>query len=336
MGKEEHVCTIAQIAQDLGYSKSTVSRALAGKGRISRETVERIREYALSHHYTPNNMARGLVQHKTYNLGFIIPYDNSWYETYSSSFFVQCSYGVYEAASEYNYDVMMCIVDEGQDSKLQKLIANRKVDGLILSRSIEGAKSIKMIQQSNIPMVLIGPPGKDGAVSVDNPNQEASSELTEIMLLKGVKNICLIGGNDSYCVNQVRRQGFLDTCRAFGMAKENIFVFMGVNTVSEARRVVEELIKKGVDGAICMDEFITNMVLRCLTEQGIDIPGKIRLASLYDSQQMEYNIPPITSARFSAQQLGKSACMRILEMLGEEVDKGSELGYQVILRASTK
>lgn len=37
-GKEHKNYTIGDIAQELGVSKTTVSRALSGKGRIGKET----------------------------------------------------------------------------------------------------------------------------------------------------------------------------------------------------------------------------------------------------------------------------------------------------------
>ena len=44
MGDKKRV-TIAELAQELGYSKSTISRALSGKGRLSSETRENILRY---------------------------------------------------------------------------------------------------------------------------------------------------------------------------------------------------------------------------------------------------------------------------------------------------
>lgn len=38
--------TVEEMAKQLGVSKSTVSRALSGKGRLSEETRERIRTFA--------------------------------------------------------------------------------------------------------------------------------------------------------------------------------------------------------------------------------------------------------------------------------------------------
>lgn len=46
--------TIEEIANELGVSKSTVSRALSGKGRIGKATIERIQAYVAAHDNLPN------------------------------------------------------------------------------------------------------------------------------------------------------------------------------------------------------------------------------------------------------------------------------------------
>ncbi|MCI6649047.1 MAG: LacI family DNA-binding transcriptional regulator, partial [Lachnospiraceae bacterium] len=63
--------TIDDIARALGVSKTTVSRALSGKGRISDSTKKRVMEYAREHDYKPNVMARGLAQSRTYNIAVV-------------------------------------------------------------------------------------------------------------------------------------------------------------------------------------------------------------------------------------------------------------------------
>ena len=41
----KHNITIDDIARDLGVSKTTISRAISGKGRISEATREKVKEY---------------------------------------------------------------------------------------------------------------------------------------------------------------------------------------------------------------------------------------------------------------------------------------------------
>ena len=65
--------TIEDIARELGVSKTTVSRALSGKGRIGKDTIERVQAFAEQHGYRPNVIAKGLAKNKTYNLGLVMP-----------------------------------------------------------------------------------------------------------------------------------------------------------------------------------------------------------------------------------------------------------------------
>ena len=96
--------TIEEIANELGVSKSTVSRALSGKGRIGKATIERIQAYVaaqdnLSNQYGEKkaNDEKKLVISGIY--GFLFPAD-----AYTASFpiFQECLLGFSEAsASEY-------------------------------------------------------------------------------------------------------------------------------------------------------------------------------------------------------------------------------------------
>ena len=66
--EEKKIYTIEDIARELGVSKTTVSRAISGKGRISQATRDRVRAFIKEHDYRPNVVAKGLAQRKTYNI----------------------------------------------------------------------------------------------------------------------------------------------------------------------------------------------------------------------------------------------------------------------------
>lgn len=65
--------TISDVAEALGVSKTTVSRAISGKGRIGAATRKRVLEYIQEHDYKPNVIARGLAQSKTFNICVVMP-----------------------------------------------------------------------------------------------------------------------------------------------------------------------------------------------------------------------------------------------------------------------
>ena len=89
-GLEKNI-TIADVAEALGVSKTTVSRAISGKGRIGRETRERVLAYIEEHDYKPNVIAKGLAQSKTYNICVVMPGE---YDVVDLTFFQECLFGI--------------------------------------------------------------------------------------------------------------------------------------------------------------------------------------------------------------------------------------------------
>ena len=69
--------TIDDIARELNISKTTVSRAISGKGRIGNKTREKVLQYINENNYRPNALAKGLAQSRTFNIGFVMPGDNN-------------------------------------------------------------------------------------------------------------------------------------------------------------------------------------------------------------------------------------------------------------------
>ena len=60
--KNDKPIDITQIAQALGVSKTTVSRAISGNGRISAATRQRVLDYVKEHNYPPRR--RSPVYHR--------------------------------------------------------------------------------------------------------------------------------------------------------------------------------------------------------------------------------------------------------------------------------
>ena len=334
INKGEENCTIEDIARELGLNKSTVSRAISGKGRVSQTTRDRVLSFVQQRNYTPNVMAKGLANGKTYNLGIVFPTD---FEGTNVSFFMDCLNGISEVALAYNYDILLITTSQHQDLKqIQRVIAKHKVDGFIISRSVEESSVQYLLKEKNIPFVVIGPAEGNDNFYVDNPNKEASMELTEIMLMKGLRRLALFGGNRMHKVSKSRLAGFLEAHRKQGLEANPSLFFANIENYQKTIKAVKQTLDIGVDGILCMDDFITNLVLRCLRENGIKVPEQVKLASFYDNIQLEYNVPTVTSVRFDTRNLGKNACYMLLKQLGElSIEEPSTINYQVILREST-
>ena len=67
--------TLKQMAEILGYSASTVSKALNDSPEISEETKKKIKKVARFYHYVPNEIARSLKKGNAEILSISIPRD---------------------------------------------------------------------------------------------------------------------------------------------------------------------------------------------------------------------------------------------------------------------
>ena len=67
------VRSTAQLAEMLGLSRWTVSRALNGHGGLDPRTVERIKETARAHGFAPSVLGRGLRSGRTNLIGICLP-----------------------------------------------------------------------------------------------------------------------------------------------------------------------------------------------------------------------------------------------------------------------
>ena len=314
--EEKKIYTIEDIARELGVSKTTVSRAISGKGRISQATRDRVRAFIKEHDYRPNVVAKGLAQRKTYNIALLMPKD---YVATEFLFFKDCMNGICEMASSYEYDIIISMIDGADVSQIQRLEANRKVDGIIVSRAVVSSKVQKYLKNCK------------------DKNQEAGKELTSIMLMKGFRNLALLGGNQSYNVTGSRYQGFLEAHEEMGVSVNENLIFMDTDNQAAVSDAVKRLLEEGADGIVCMDDVICSMCLSSLREKKISVPAEIKIASMYDSKNLEYNNPPITSIRFDTVRLGKMACAKLLNILGEKpLEDTVPLNYQVVLRESTQ
>ena len=331
---EDRNLTIGDIAEALGVSKTTVSRAISGKGRIGGQTRERVLHYIEEHHYSPNVVAKGLAQNKTFNLGMVIPGD---YNIAELPFFQNCMLGLSREASARGYDVLISMVTSDNITQLKRAVTNRKIDGVILTRTLADDIPMQYVKRTGIPFVAIGSTDDDEAVLIDNDHESACRELTGNLLDRGIGKIALIGGDENYIVTGNRLRGFEEAFTKRKDWKGSKRVYMNVEDSRRVDEIVGQLLKEGTECIVCMDDYLCGCVLNSLQERQAAVPEQMQVASFYDSTMLEYRTPSITSIRFDVEELGRKACDLLLRILeGEDVDRRTLLGYEVRMRKSTK
>lgn len=333
---EDRNLTIGDIAQELGVSKTTVSRAISGKGRIGQQTRQKVLDYIEEHHYSPNIIAKGLAQNRTFNLGMVMPGD---YNIEELPFFQNCMLGISRTASAAGYDVLISMVTEDDITQLERAVANRKIDGMILTRTLVNDAPMRYLKENGVPFVAIGSTDDDEAVQVDSDHRSACKDLTNRLLEKGIKKIALIGSDENYVVTGNRLRGFEDAFNEHIKWDGTKRTILNVGNAREVDRIVEELLTEGTECIICMDDFLCGCVLNALQQRQITVPEQIQIASFYDSTMLANRLPPVTSIRFDVEELGRKACELLLQMLDEEeaeVEQHTLLGYEVRMRKSTR
>lgn len=325
--------TIGDIAEDLGLSKTTISRAISGKGRIGSDTVQKVQEYIREHNYKPNVIAKGLAQSKTYNIGVILPADANIIEI---PFFQSCLMGICEAAASLDYDVVVTTVTEDDITYLKRLVNNRKVDGVILTRSLVNDYPARYLKETGMPFVLIGSNEDESILQIDSNHTAGCNELTSILLKSGCERMALLIGNQNHIVNRNRYEGFLKAHQELGIPVDESVVFLDMNNKFLINKAVSQIIDKGIDCIICSDDFICSRVLAKLEEDSIKVPDMIKVASYYNSAQLESHNPPITALSINVEELGITAGKHLIGMIsGETVAHKSLINYEIVLKRST-
>ena len=327
INEEHRIITMDDVARELGISKTTVSRALSGKGRISPETVKKVQEYAKEHDFRPNAIAKGLSQSRTYNLAVTLPADFGETEV---SFFKECVGGICREAMEYDYDIMIAMLDK----QLYRMLKYKKVDGVIMTRVRTDGAILKEVLKYHVPVVVLGSGDEEGVIYVDNNNFAGSLDMTD-MLIKAGKHTGIIGGDSAQRVTMARLDGYLKAHADNHLRPDDDKVILDVTDHRRAAEAIERIVNAGADALVCMDDNLCIMAMDALHEKNIRVPEDMSVVSLYDSKNLENISPAITSIHFKTRELGKLALRRMMMALGiaEETDVNLPV-YHIYTRKS--
>ena len=325
--------TLDDIARELGVSKSTVSRVISGKGRISDATRERVLAYIQEKHYKPNALAKGLAQKRTYNIGVVCPTD---YEIFGLPFFHNCLWGISEGVTKSGYDILILMTDGTGVADLRRVVEHRKMDGVILMRTLLEDPLADYLKKTGMPTVVIGRSPDEELVQVDNDHFTACRELTSILLAKGYGPIGLIGRDEKQVITSTRRQGFEAALKEAGLPSDPDLVSLDCSDFHHTEMAMERFLDKGIRSVICMDEKNTGLVLTVCRQKGIRIPQDLKVASFYYSSYLENTVPAITAIEIDDRMLGRVAARTLLSMLdGEHPGCQFLKNYRILLREST-
>lgn len=325
--------TIEQIAQALGISKTTVSRALSGKGRIGEETRARVFSYINSSGFSSESTMLAAGQ-KTSNLALIAP---PGFMHTDLPFLRRAMCGVCHMAAQRNYDVLLCYADQSDMTHLLRQLENRKMDGVILSGTRTSDPCLDLIRQYGIPVVAMGKVADQSVLQVDNEQIEAAEAMTTLLYRMQMHRIAFICGGTDVMVNGSRLTGYIRAMKKLNVPLESGLIHTEISREEQLMDVLEKVMEEKPDCILCGDDSYAMDSLKLLRQRGIEVPRQVRLASMYDSDILQETVPSITATQFDAEALGVEACRMLLDTLaGKPVQSKVLPGYQLVLRDSTK
>lgn len=335
--REKTNLTIDDIANELQVSKTTVSRAISGKGRISPATRARVLEYIEQHNYRPSAAAKALAESKTCNLALVIPRS---FIKLDLPHVRQSMSAICEEAFLQNYNILVCLSTDDSSAALQRTLDNRKVDGVILSRTVENDALVDILLRQGIPFATMGtlPPATHGKATVEADHDQIGGcrAFSMDFLHAGSGKVAVLGNDINYIVNKSRLSGFQQALAACGLPKEHAEIRMGIQSETQCAQTVDQLLFDGIHRFLAMDDEICMHIVNHLRERRLQIPDNVQVASLYDSDQLALCQPAISALQFDAAELGRVACRELLRYLGgHEYTANPILGYRILMRKST-
>ncbi|MET8055350.1 LacI family DNA-binding transcriptional regulator [Streptomyces microflavus] len=158
--------TLLDVARAAGVSKSTVSDALQGSGRVAEATRERVRAVAEELGYRPNSAARRLRRSSTGAIGLHLPQTATRLDYY-----MNLAFGAVARAQEEGLDVVL-LAPAGVAGGASGRVASR-VDGLLVIDPEVGDSAVPGLLDAGVPVVTgeryLGPAtAPSGAVICDN------------------------------------------------------------------------------------------------------------------------------------------------------------------------
>ncbi|MCR5045404.1 MAG: LacI family transcriptional regulator [Treponema sp.] len=322
--------TMDVIAQNLQVSKTTVSRAISGKGRVGRETRDRVLKYIASLGYKPNSMARALAGSKTYNIGVVIPDTD---ERGGAPFFKDCLIGVTAASAKRDYETVLAVISDGNYNNLERLVNGRRVDGLVLTRGDKNGKIVSYLREQAMPFVLIGRNSDDDVYQIDSDQKDGCCELTARMLRESPKGVALLSGPKDMDVERLRYEGYAQAFTLAGLKVDESLVFW--DSEKKLDEALDKILESGVNCVACSDDIICLKVMEALKQRGVSVPGRLQVVSFFDSENLESNDVPVTSLHVDTKVLSQKAGDLLIDVLdGKNPDLCNYAKCSVLYRSS--
>ena len=330
--------TIKDIANELGISKSTVSRALSGdSSNVKAETMQLITETARRMGYHRNEMAVSLRKQSSHNIGIIIPeIVTSFYMTFISH--------VQAILREHGYNVLIAASNENyvQERENIDMMERCMVDGLLISvcDKDRNADIYRRIMSHGTPMVFFDRTVESVEASqVRLDDYIMSFFMVEQLIRSGCRQIVHIPGPSRIRNGYERLRGYRDALEKFHIAYNPDLVLPPALSAEEGSMVMSNFLAKNIafDAVFGFTETALLGAKNLMQKRGLHIPEDVCVCCMAGTTLCTLVHPTITAVEQPARAMAAEACRLLMAKISDS-DKQVEdvvLRGEIVEREST-
>lgn len=328
--------TLRAVAERLGVSTATVSRALNGKAGVSQETRQRVLEVANELRFTPNPAAQSLATSKTYAVAFVIRRRLVWSD---NPFYDRIMMGVEQELEKQGYHLVAITIDEKQsyDSWLPPGLDKRRLDGVIIAGCELSNRVMTTLISLGLPTVLVGNTLLHSAVdAVTSDNKEGGYTATKHLIEHGHRHIAFLCGPQEWSPVRERLQGYGEAMQEYGLSPAIIYrPNLEIETGGDALREALSQNPK-ISAVFAVSDPFAIGAMRAAREMGRKIPDDLAIIGFDNIPWAENTEPPLTTAYIHKAKMGRLAARRMLELLNEgpQPTISIRVGNELVIRRS--
>jgi LacI family transcriptional regulator len=331
--------TLKDIADRVGKSVPTVSRALAGFNDISPKTIETVQRVAAEMGYEPNITARNLQKQRTDTLALILPSANAL--RFSDPFFSDFLSGIVETIAHYGYGLNISSIETNSERDIYlKHLRSRRFDGFILVRIERQDARIALLQEHNVPFVAFGQMEKNNDFHlVDENGRSGVRQIVDHLVSLGHTRLACIAEPTNLTKSFHRVQGFIDGVQAHNLPFTPDLIVETNFRQRSGHQSAHQLLDASAPptALVACNDLLALGAMSAIQERGLTVGKDISVTGFDDILLAKYANPSLTTVHQDASKMGAMVAQMLLKLIkGEPIEnKQIILNPSIIIRNST-
>ena len=314
---------LEDIAQQVGVSRSEVSRVLNGRQRAGRsvgsEKRLRIQQVAQELGYQPNKAAQNLVHGRTDMVGLLLKSEDS---DELAPHHHEIIAALTHTLTEQGFHLLLHQWSPAANDALLRLVRARTCDVLVLTDMRRDDPRPVLLRQLGQPFVIRGSAPEPGMLAVGMDNQAVGRLAVETLVRYGHRRILFQNIGRDFMAGEGRYQGYQAACAEYGLEETLHYEDQVWGEERVYAYILERFAQPDPPTAIFVTDELTALgVLRALTERGKRVPEDVSLLTCLNARFMRRILPQVSTIHLHQYDVAAELGRLVVRLLsGEPVE----------------